>query len=181
MRTLHAVTCVAWLSAGCGSGGAGSLDGTIEGHEIAVKEAIFIPLPDGEVFVAAADQENLCGIMNGQQVPSSEMNLLEIFLGNFSGSSFQPLVTGTYRATKTLSGPGQFSYPLMFWTRGCITFSALAPSSGAVTVESVGLAQAGGQTQVSVDLSFAAAHLTGHLTASYCALVRASGTACQPQ
>lgn len=180
MKTLHVVGWVACLSVGCGSGGAGSLEGKIQGHEIAVKEAIFIPLPDGETFVAAADQEDLCAIMNGQKQPTSEMNLLEVFLMNWNGSSADPPVTGTYVTSRYVSAPGLWSYSLVFWTRGCIAFTAVGPNSGTITVESVGLAQAGGQTKLSVDLTFGDAHLSGHLTATYCALASAQGTACQP-
>jgi len=180
MRTLRAVACsVALLASGCGSG-AGSLEGKIQGHEIAVKEAIFIPISDGEVFFAAADQENLCAIMNGELAPTHQMNLLEVWLANWNGSSIDPLVTGTYSFSKYLDRPGQWSYPLLFWTSECITFGALAPNSGTVTVESVGLAQAGGETDVSVDLVFGDARMTGHLKATYCAQAAQFGTACQP-
>jgi hypothetical protein len=170
---------MAWLAVGCGSA-AGSLEGKIQGHEIAVKESIFIPLSDGEVFIAAADQENLCAIMNGDQAPTHEMNLLEIFLANWDGSSIDPLVTGTYSFAKYLDRPGQWSYPLLFWTRECITFGALAPNSGTVTVESVGLAQQGAETDVSVDLAFGDSRMSGHLKATYCFQESRFGTACQP-
>jgi len=180
MRTLRVVACsVALLGSGCGSG-AGSLEGKIQGHEIAVKEAIFIPISDGEVFFAAADQENLCAIMNGELAPTHQMNLLEVWLANWNGSSIDPLVTGTYNFSKYLDRPGQWSYPLLFWTSECITFGALAPNSGTVTVESVGLSQAGGETDVSVDLVFGDARMTGHLKATYCAQAAQFGTACQP-
>jgi len=181
MKTLHVVTCLACLAGGCGSGAAGSLDGKVQGHEIAVKEAIFIPLPNGETFVAAADQEDLCAIMNGQKQPTSEMNLLEVYLMNWNGSAADPLVTGPYVTSRYINAPGKWSYSLMFWTRGCIAFTAVGPNSGTITLENVGLAQAGGQTQLSVDLTFGDAHLSGHLTATYCALASAQGTACQPQ
>jgi len=93
MRTRSSVVCAVSLLVGCGSG-VGWLDGKVAGNEVSVKEAIFIPLPDGEVYVAAGDQENLCAIMNGQQRPSGSMNALELYLGNWNGSGFQPLVTG---------------------------------------------------------------------------------------
>jgi len=180
MRVVRAVACcVAWLGVGCGSS-AGSLEGKIQGHEIAVKEAIFIPLSDGEVFFAAADQENLCAIMNGDQAPTHEMNLLEVWLANWDGSSIDPLVTGTYTFSKTLDRPGQWSYPLLFWTSECITFGALAPNSGTVTVESVGLSQTGGETDVSVDLVFGDSRMSGHLKTTYCFPETPCGTACQP-
>lgn len=180
MRTLRVVACsVALLGMGCGSG-VGSLDGKIEGHEIAVKEAVFIPVSDGELFLAAADQENLCAIMNGEQAPTHQMNLLEVWLANWDGSAMDPIVTGTYTFSKTLSNAGKWSYPLLFWTSECITFGALAPNSGTVTIESVGLSQAGGETDVSVDLVFGDARMTGHLKATYCAEAAQFGTACQP-
>ncbi len=169
---------------GCGSGGAGSLDGKVGGHEVSVKEAVFVPLGDGEVFVAAADQENLCAILNGQQKPSNEMNLLELVLANWNGSSVQPLVTGSYTLVARnapVSSAGLYSFAILFWTRECLTFGSLGPTSGNATVESVGLPQAGAHTVLSVDLSFAAEHLSGHLDATYCAEAAVFGTACQPQ
>jgi hypothetical protein len=180
MRTVRAVACVAWLAIGCGSSDAGSLEGKIQGHEIAVKEAIFLTLTDGEVFIAAADEENLCAIMNGEQAPTHEMTLLEVYLANWNGYIVQPLVTGTYSAARTVVGPGQWSYPLLFWTRECITFGALAPNSGTVTVESVGLPEAGGETQVSVELVFGGSQMSGHLKATYCARAARFGNACNP-
>ena len=41
------VAAAAGLLLGCGSS-AGSLDGKVQGHEVSVKEAVFIPLGDGE-------------------------------------------------------------------------------------------------------------------------------------
>lgn len=180
MRKVRAVACsVALLGIGCGSG-PGNLEGKIRGHEISVKEAIFIPLSDGEVFFAAADQENLCAIMNGDQAPTHQMNLLEFWLVNWNGSSIDPLVTGNYAFAKYLDRAGQWSYPLLFWTSECITFGALAPNSGTITVESVGLAQQGGETNVSVDLVFGDSRMSGHLKATYCFPETPFGTACQP-
>jgi hypothetical protein len=180
MRTVRAVACsVTLLGIGCGSG-VGSLDGKVQGHEIAVKEAIYIPISDGELFIAAADQENLCAIMNGYQAPTHEMNLLEVWLANWDGSAMDPIVTGTYTFSKTLPHAGQWSYPLLFWTAECIGFGALQPNSGTITVESVGLSQAGGETSVSVDLVFGDARMSGHLKATYCAEAAQFGTACQP-
>ena len=173
------VLSVAWLLVGCGSG-AGYLDGKVNKHEIAVKESIFIPLPDGEVFVAAADQENLCAIMNGQQRPGKETTFLEVWLVNMSSSAFEPLVTGPYTISRYVSIPGKWSYAIFGWTSECITFAALGPNSGTINVESVGLQQPGGQTAVAVDLTFGDSHLTGHLNATYCALASQAGTACQP-
>jgi hypothetical protein len=105
MSRICVVAGVALLVLGCGSG-AGSLDGKVRGHEISVKEAVFIPLEDGEVFVGAGDQENLCAILNGQQRPSSQMNLLEVILANWNGSSMQPLVTGSYTIHAPCRAPG---------------------------------------------------------------------------
>ena len=180
MSRIGVVLVVASLLLGCGSG-AGSLDGKVQGHEVAVKEAVFFVLDNGVTLVAAGDQENLCAILNGQQRPSSEMNLLEVGLYNWNGTSLQPLVTGSYTVARTLSTAGLYSYPLLFWTRECITFGALGPNSGSVNVESVGLPQSGAHTVISVDLAFGAAHLSGHLDATYCPLAETTGTACQPQ
>ena len=70
--------------------------------------------------------------------------------------------------------------PARVWTRGCIAFTATGSNGGSITVASVGPAQPGGQTTLSVDLTFGDAKLTGHLTSTYCALASAAGTACQP-
>ena len=118
MKALHVVSWIACLSLGCGSGAAGSLDGKIQGHEIAVKEAIYVSLPDGETFVAAADQEDLCAIMNGQKQPTGEMNLLEIYLLNWNGTSAEPLISGTYVMSRSASEPGQWSFPLVSGREG---------------------------------------------------------------
>ncbi|HUM11565.1 MAG TPA: hypothetical protein VLT82_11490 [Myxococcaceae bacterium] len=167
-----------WL--GCGSG-AGSLDGKVHGHEVSVKEAVFIQLDSGDVIVAAGDQENLCGVLNGQQRPSHEMNLLEVGLVNWNGSSTQPLVTGSYTVARSITAAGLYAYAILFWTSECLTFGALGTNGGSVTVDSVGLAQAGGHTAISVALTFGDDHLSGHLDATYCPLAAATGTACQPQ
>jgi len=179
MRNVCVVVAAAGLLLGCGSS-AGSIDGKVEGHEVSVKEAVFIPLGDGEVLVAAGNQENLCGVLNGQQKPSQEMSLLEVFLGNWNGNAMQPLVTGSYTVSRTATAPGLYSYAVLFWTRECITFGALGPTGGQVNVESYGGPQSGAHTALSVDLRFASEHLSGHLDAVYCPLSRAQGTACQP-
>jgi hypothetical protein len=176
MRTRSTAVCAVSLLVGCGGSAAGWLDGKVAGNEVSVKEAIFTVLPDGEVYVAAGDQENLCAIMTGQQRPSGSMNALELYLGNWNGGGFQPLVTGTYTVTQTLGPPGLVVYPILWWLRECIPYTTLSASRGTVTVESVGL-PSGGQTVVSVDLAFGAERMTGHLNASYCAPVE-YGTAC---
>jgi hypothetical protein len=175
MRTRSSVVCAVSLLVGCGSG-VGWLDGKVAGNEVSVKEAIYIPLPDGEVYVAAGDQENLCAIMTGQQRPVDQMNALELYLGNWNGNDFQPLVTGTYTVSQTLGPPGLYVYPVLWWLRECIPYTTLSASRGTVNVESVGLPSEG-QTVVSVDLAFGAEKMTGHLNASYCAPVQ-YGTAC---
>lgn len=180
MPNVCVVVAAAGLLLGCGSS-AGSLDGKVKGHEVSVKEAVFIPLDDGEVLVVAADQESLCAVLNGQQRPSQEMNLLEVFLANWNGNAMQPPVTGSYTLSTTATTPGLYSYAVLFWTRECITFGALGPTGGQVNVESAGGPLAGAHTVVSVDLRFASDHLSGRIDAVYCAPTRVQGTACQPQ
>jgi hypothetical protein len=165
---------------GCGSS-AGSLDGKVLGHEVSVKEAVFIPLPNGEIVAAAGDQENLCAILNGQQKPTHEMNLLETYLVNFDGEAFQPLVTGDYKVQRQIQVAGLYSYPIVFWTSECITFGAVGPTGGTIKVESYGGPQQGAHLAISVDLSFAESPMTGHLDAVYCRLADEQGAACYPQ
>jgi len=55
MSRVHEVVAAVGLLLGCGSP-AGSLSGSVKGHDVAVKEAFFTRLPDGELFVAAANQ-----------------------------------------------------------------------------------------------------------------------------
>ena len=184
MTRIHGGVAAAGLLLGCGSP-AGSLDGSVKGHEVAVKEAVFTQLPDGELFIAAANQENLCAILNGDQAPVKELDLLEIHLANWNGAGLDPIVTGTYAylatyTDGTAADPGRWSYARLFWTNGCDPYVPLAPSSGTVTVESVGLAQPGAQTVISTDLNFGGEHLSGQLKATYCALAAQRGSACGP-
>jgi hypothetical protein len=182
MSRVHEVIAATALLLGCGSP-AGSLDGSVKGHEVAVKEALFAQLPDGELFIAAANQENLCAIFNGDQAPVKEMDLLEISLANLNAASgVDPIVTGPYEYLSTyLTGPviqGHWAYALLFWTAGCDNYVPLSPSSGTVTLESLGALQAGAQTVVSVDLNFGGEHLGGELKATFCALAATRGSAC---
>ena len=168
---------VALLAAGCGAA-AGSLDGKVQGHGISVKEAIFVLLPNGGGYLAAADQENLCAILNHRQAPRGDMNLLEVSLGNWTAMGIGPLVTGTYLVNANVLQPGRWLNARMAWAHDCTVVAALFASSGSVTVES--LAQPGGPTQsaFSVDLQFGDDHLSGHLVGSPCAVQ--TGTACSP-
>ena len=169
MGTRSVLVCAVSALMACGSK-AGWLDGKVAGNEVHVKEAVFIPLPNGELYVAAADQENLCAIVNRQQKPVDEMNALEILLANWDGARPQELVTGSYTATQTASGPGLLAYPLLYWIRDCIVNTQLFPSKGTITLEQIGAAEAGAQTVLSVDLAFGSEHMDGHLNATYCAL-----------
>lgn len=182
MSRIHEVVAATGLLLGCGSP-AGSLDGSVKGHEVAVKEALFAQAPDGELFIAAANQENLCAILNGDQAPVKEMDLLQISLANFNGAGFDPIATGTYTYLSTYittgtAVPGLWAYALLFWTNGCDPYVPLSPSSGTVTLESLGAPQAGAQTVVSVDLNFGGEHLGGELKTTFCALAATRGNAC---
>jgi len=181
MSRVHEVIAATGLLLGCGSP-AGSLDGSVKGHEVAVKEALFAQLPDGELFIAAANQENLCAILNGDQAPVKEMDLLEISLANLNSAGVDPIVDGTYEYLATyITGPviqGHWAYAILFWTDGCNPYIPLSPSSGTVTLESLGAPQAGAQTVVSVDLNFGGEHLQGELKATFCTLAATHGNAC---
>jgi hypothetical protein len=55
------------------------------------------------------------------------------------------------------------------------------PNSGTVNVESYAGAEQGAHLALSVDPSFAAIHLSGHLDTAYCPLAEQQGTGCFPQ
>lgn len=166
------------LLLGCGSP-AGSLDGKVKGHEFSVKEAVFIDLGN-EVLIAAADQENLCGVMVGAAKPGKEMNIFEGFLLNWDGNRAQPLVPGTYPQAKSASAPGLYSSSVVGWTTGCIGWGLVGPTAGKLTVESYGGPGSGSHLIATVDLSFAADRLSGRVDAVSCAFDGVVGLACSP-
>ena len=85
-------------------------------------------------------------MLNGQQKPSHEMSLLEVFLGQLERERAAAAGHRDYTVSRTATAPGLYSYAVLFWTRECITFGALGPTGGQVNVESYGGPQSPART-----------------------------------
>jgi hypothetical protein len=177
----------AWLTTGClllacGGSNPGSLSGSVGGHTLTVKEAVFTEI-QSQVLLVAGDQANLCGLLSGTVLPVGSGTLFEGILAHYNGSFFIPLVPGDYALASGggVSKPGRYYLGTFATTSGCDTVDAVQATNGAITIDAYEGARPEAHLKAKIALGFGSDSLQGDLNASYCAALDApldGGTAC---
>jgi hypothetical protein len=176
-----------WLTSGCvllacGGSNPGSLNGSVGGHTLTVKEAVFIEI-QSQVVLVAGDQANLCGLLSGTVLPVGSGTLFQAVLAHYNGSNFIPLVPGDYALASGggVSEPGRYYLSKFATTSGCDTVDVDA-TNGAITVETYEGARPEAHVKAKIALGFGNDSLQGDLNATYCQTPDApldGGTACE--
>jgi hypothetical protein len=161
----------------CGSG-AGSLDGKVQGHDISVKEAVFLDFGNNQVLLAAGNEDHVCEVITGYAAAGTGFVVLETLLANWNGTAPDPVLEGTYVQAASFSAPGLYSLTLVQWGDRCIAYGTLGATSGSVRIESFGGLKDGAHLIADVDLKFGEEHLSGRIDAHYCQAPGSRGTAC---
>jgi hypothetical protein len=167
----------------CGGSDPGSLSGTVAGHSITVKEAIFIEI-QSQVLLVAGDQANLCALFSGTVLPVGSGTLFEAILAHYDGSNFIPIVPGDYALVSGggVSEPGRYFLSEFATTNGCDTVDSVGATNGAITVETYEGARPEAHVKAKIALGFGSDSLQGELNALYCQMPDApldGGTACE--
>jgi len=77
--------------------GSGTFTGTVNGHSLTVKDAVFGDPGSALVALIAADQSNLCALLGGTTFPGGTVTVLGVALVNArTPPSAGPVVAGTY-------------------------------------------------------------------------------------
>jgi len=164
-----------------GSSGPGSVSGTVGGHPLNVKDAVF-SLNNNAVTVAITDQANICSLLGGTTLPATT-TVLFLSMANFVPPvTVNPHTTGDYSYFDLNGGnlPGSAG---RYWFGGFETVDTSCSSNvvafatgGTVNVTQVGNSSG---THLKADLNglqFGSDTLNGNFEASYCAAL--SSTSC---
>jgi hypothetical protein len=178
-------TALCLLACACGSGGnggtpdsgaphgSGSFTGTVNGHSLTVKDAVFGDPSSALMAVIAADQTNLCALLGGTTFPGGTVTVLGIALVNNSTSP-SAVVAGTYDWFDLQGGPagagllwdGAFALPTDCNGNG----EAWLPNAGTVTVTQMGTTTGTTLKATYSNLTFdgGVGGLSGSVEATYC-------------
>lgn len=156
-----------------GSSGPGSISGTVGGHPLNVKDAVFA-LNSNQLTVAITDQANTCALLSGTTLPSTT-TVLFLSMANFvPPATINPHTTGDYTFFDLNGGnpPGSAG---RYWFGGFETVDTSCNgtvvaygSGGTVSVTQVGNSSG---THLKADLhgiQFGSDTLNGNFEASYC-------------
>ena len=153
----------------------GSITGTVGGHPLDVKDAVFaIDARTKLVWVFAADRPGICGLLGGSSLPGTTTGLALLLVNVTGATSTGDYTTGNYAwvdlATTTgLPPPGLYWAGSFAVATSCTMSSPSDATAGTVTVTQVGNSSG---THLKLDLTgvkFGTDTLGGSLEATYCA------------
>lgn len=176
---------VGLLACACGSSsgnnnnnnnnGPGSITGSVAGHPLNVKDAVFAIGSSNEVTVAVTDQANTCSLLSGTTLPSTTTVLFFTLANYVPPITINPHTTGDY-AWFNFNGGSPPGSAGRYWFGGFETVDTTCngnviafSSAGTVSVTQVGNSSG---THLKADLhalQFGSDTLNGNVDASYCA------------
>ena len=125
-----------------GTHGSGSFTGSVNGHSLTVRDAVFGDPSSSLIAIIASDQNNLCALLEGNTFPGGTVTVLGVAIINARVPP-SPVVEGTYNWID-LQGGGTLG-PALWWD-GAFALptncngggEAWAPNGGTVTVSQMG-------------------------------------------
>jgi hypothetical protein len=156
--------------------GSGSFTGTVNGHSLTVKDAVFGDPSSSLDAIIVSDQENLCTLLAGTTFPGGTVTVLGIAIVNTNTSPAGPVVAGTYDWANLQGGgslptgliwDGAFALPTDCNGGG----QAWSPNAGTVTVTQMGNTTGKTLKATYTNLTFdgATGGLSGTIEATFCA------------
>ena len=166
--------------------GSGSFTGTVNGHSLTVRDAVFGNPNSGFVAIIASDQTNLCTLLGGTTFPGGTVTVLGVAVANLDVPATN-IVAGTYQWFP-LQGNGQPNPGLYFdgafaLPTDCVGGGeAFVPSGGTVTITQLGTTTGTHLKATYANVSFGPSDggtadlgtLNGCVDAVYCANATAS-------
>jgi len=154
--------------------GSGSFTGTVDGHSLTVKDAVFGDPSSSLLAVVAADQNNLCTLLGGTTFPGGTVTVLGVAILNTNVPS-GPVIAGTYSWFDLQGGgslptgllwDGAFDLPTDCDGNG----EAWLPSGGTITVTQMGNTTGTHLKATYTNLTFdgGVGGLSGSVEATYC-------------
>ena len=167
------IVCACGSSNNGGSSGPGSINGTVGGQPLNVKDAVFT-LENNGVLVLITDRENTCALLSGTTLPGTT-NALFLTMANFvPPATVNPHTTGDY-AFFDLSGGTLPPTAGRYWYGGfetvdtsCHIGTSAFATSGTVTVTQTGNTTTHFKANLT-GLHFGTDTLNGNIEATYCA------------
>ena len=153
----------------------GSITGTVGGHPLDVKDAVFGIDPTTKlVWLFAADRTGVCGLLGGTSLPGTTTALALLMVNVTGASSTGDYTTGNY-AWIDLSGTPGLPAPGLYWAGSfAVAASCTMSTSDDATAGTLAVTQVGNSTGTHLKLNltnvkFGTDTLNGSLEASYCA------------
>ncbi len=158
--------------------GSGSVTGTVGGHALNVKDAVFAVDPATKItYFAMADRADICTLLGGSTLPSGTTTVLGLAFLNYPGGlSAVDLVTGDYSwydlpHLTSAPPPGKYWNGAFVIPSSCTTSTSTSSTAGTVTVTQLG-DSTGTHMKVSFsNIAFGSDTLSGSAEAVYCAAV----------
>jgi len=154
--------------------GSGSFTGTVNGHSLTVKDAVFGDPGSALVAVVAADQSNLCALLGGTTFPGGTVTVLGVALVN-ARIPASAVVAGTY---DWFNLQGNAAPGAGLWWDGAFALptdcngngEAHLPNGGTVTVTQMGTTTGTTLKATYSNLTFdgGVGGLSGSVEATYC-------------
>lgn len=151
----------------------GSLTGTVGGHPLDVKDAVFGIDPNTKlVWVYAADRTGVCALLSGTSLPGST-TALALVLVRVTDTAIVDYTTGDY-AWIDLSTVTRLPAPGLYWAgsfavaTSCTSSTTSDSTAGTVTVTQLGNSTGTHLKLNLTNVKFGTDTLSGSLEASYC-------------
>lgn len=156
--------------------GSGSFTGTVNGHALTVRDAVFGDPSASLDAIIVSDQDNLCTLLAGTTFPGGTVTVLGIAIVNANTSPSGPVVAGTYEWVDLQGGgplptgliwDGAFALPTDCDGGG----QDWSPNAGTVSITQMGNTTGKTLKATYTNLTFegATGSLSGTIEATFCA------------
>jgi len=155
--------------------GSGNITGTVGGHGLTVKDAVFGIDPSTKVMtVVLADRTDVCTILGGSTLPTGTTTVLAFALLNYpGGTSGTDVTTGAYAwfdsGNPTLPSPGKYFDSRFILPTSCSAAVVSPSTGGTLTVTQAGTATGTHLKATLNSVTFGSDTLNGTFEATYCA------------
>jgi hypothetical protein len=168
MRSLIVTSVAVALVLGSFAGCSSSPDQVQDaGLGFTVQEQVFVPFPNGAVWVYLSDRTGLCDVLQVAALPKSS-HILALQMGNkTTGTHYLPTIPGTYPLVP-FAGPGLYGDSQIYLFDNLCSLAFNGASSGELVLSAIDQ-DAGSFAVGTYDLTFGLARIQGSFDAGFCA------------